>query len=62
MYKRERASFVPKSPWALLKGAHLRMHVFQQAQGWVLFFSSMIKGIEGKEAGVQLIQSMTDTG
>lgn len=51
-----------KSPWALLKRAHLWMHVFQQAQGCVLFFSSIEEGSEGEEAGVQLIQSMTDPG
>lgn len=50
-----------KSPWALLKGDHLWMHVFQQAQGCVLFFSSTEARSEGDEAGVQLIQSMMDT-
>lgn len=49
-----------RSPWALLKGAHLWMHVVQRSSRLYLFFSSMDRQW-GRENSVPLIQSRTGT-
>lgn len=48
MYKRERAGFVFQISLGIVERAHLQMHVFQQAQGCALFFSSTEEGSGAK--------------